>query len=214
MRGRTETTTLIAAGLLVTASVFLSDACAQSVHYPRNVESHRRHPVSRHEGYRFHAGIGAGFLFPGYPWLGGPYVGFPSFSYSIYAPGYYGAYGVEYNSALNQANYWLPPVYAPAELMYGPQANNRFWGIETPVAPAPVADAAGSELLRRAITAAEVATNLRKSNNVARERGQKFLDFGDALFREQRFHEALQRYKSAAEAAPDLASITFVKGTH
>ena len=51
---------------------------------------------------------------------------------------------------------------------------------------------------------ADVADKLRKSNDEARARGKRFLDFGNALFREQRFHEALQRYKSAIEAAPDL----------
>ncbi len=144
MYRRIVTGTLIGLGLLVTASVFRTAACAQSIHYPRNVERQHRHSGPRHGGYSFHAGVSPGFFYPGYPWLVGPY-GFPSFSYSVYAPGYYGAYGVQYNSALNEANYWLPPVYAPAELMYGPKANNRFWGIETPVVPAPVAETPSSE---------------------------------------------------------------------
>ena len=52
----------------------------------------------------------------------------------------------------------------------------------------------------------------RFSNATSRERSRKYLAFGDALFREQKFHSALQRYKSAAQAAPDLAESYFRQG--
>jgi tetratricopeptide (TPR) repeat protein len=64
----------------------------------------------------------------------------------------------------------------------------------------------------RPVTAAEIADRLRKSNDESRQRGRRFLAFGDALFQSQRFHEALQRYKSAAEAAPDLAEAYYRQG--
>jgi hypothetical protein len=45
---------------------------------------------------------------------------------------------------------------------------------------------------------------LRRTSAAAKMRASRILDAGDALFREQKHHEALQRYKSATAAAPDM----------
>lgn len=120
---------------------------------------------------------------------------YPSWSFSAWTT----PYGMYYNPALNYGEYYLPPTYVPAELYYGPQAIDRFLGAQrTPVA-APVAPAAAG-----AVEPAGIADKLRKSNAETRERARRFLQFGDALFLKQRFHEAAQRYRSAIEVAPDL----------
>jgi tetratricopeptide (TPR) repeat protein len=212
MRTGKRAKAFIAGAFVLALSFTCSDVLAQSIHYPRNVGHsrnvghHYRNAGRRNIGnYSFYAAIGPGCFNPCFG-----YGGFPI--WGVY-PGYFGAYGVQYNSATNDANYWLPPVYAPAELMYGPKANARFFGVENPVANPPRDIALPTSFdLRRSVSAAEVAAKLRKSNDAARERGQKFIEYGDALFREQRFHEALQRYKSAAEAAPDLSNVYFRQG--
>jgi tetratricopeptide (TPR) repeat protein len=206
MRTRKNSKAIMTGGFVLALSVFTGNLLAQHVHYPRDVAHHYRNAGRRHIGnYSFYAGFGPGCF--------SPYFGFGAFPMWGVYPGYFGAYGVHYNSATNNADYWLPPLYAPAELMYGPKANARFFGIENTVAR-PVQDVAmpTSYDLRRNISAADVAANLRKSNKASQERGQKYVEYGDALFREQRFHEALQRYKSAAEAAPDLPGIYFRQG--
>ncbi|MCO6459578.1 MAG: hypothetical protein J5I93_30050, partial [Pirellulaceae bacterium] len=54
-----------------------------------------------------------------------------------------------------------------------------------------------------------VRPDVRQSNAAARQRAGRFLEFGDNRFSQQRYHESLQRYKSAAAAAPDLAEPHF-----
>jgi tetratricopeptide (TPR) repeat protein len=51
---------------------------------------------------------------------------------------------------------------------------------------------------------AESASRVRRTSVAAKMRSSKILDVGDALFHEQKYHEALQRYKSATAAAPDM----------
>jgi tetratricopeptide (TPR) repeat protein len=141
-------------------------------------------------------GMGPGFFLP-------PPYGFPSYFDPLWAWGYSGPTGIYFNPLTNSAEYYLPPTSAPAELNYGPLAVDRFLGIRRDPLVMPPADAA-ADVAPRDVEPADVADKLRKSNDEARARGKRFLDFGNALFREQRFHEALQRYKSAIEAAPDL----------
>lgn len=56
------------------------------------------------------------------------------------------------------------------------------------------------------------ARPLRRSNLAARKRALRYIGFGDALFVKQRFYESLQRYKTAAAIAPDLAEARFRQG--
>jgi tetratricopeptide (TPR) repeat protein len=59
----------------------------------------------------------------------------------------------------------------------------------------------------------EAKPAIRVSNLESRRRAVKFIESGDDLFRAQRYHEALQKYKSAAEAAPDMAE-AYVRQGH
>ena len=142
-------------------------------------------------------GMGPGFFLP-------PPYGFPSY-YPRWGFGYGGPTGIYFDPSTNTAEYYLPPTYAPAELNYGPLAVDRFLGIRrSPLVVAPPA-AVAPDVTPREVAPAAVADKLRKSNEDARARGTRFLEFGNTLFLEQRFHEALQRYKSAIEAAPDMS---------
>ena len=125
-----------------------------------------------------------------YPWSRYAYPGFP---YNTYDP-----YGIYYNPDTGQSEYWLPPVYMPPEIAYGPSAIQRFMGL-------PPAVAASRATRPAAPDAATIRDRVRKSNRVTRDRAMRFVQFGDALFQKQRYHEAVQRYRSAIEAAPDVA---------
>ncbi|HEV3344997.1 MAG TPA: tetratricopeptide repeat protein [Pirellulales bacterium] len=57
-----------------------------------------------------------------------------------------------------------------------------------------------------------VRAKVRIANSQALARGRQFLEYGDARFRKQEFSEALQRYRKAAEAAPNLADAYFRQG--
>lgn len=125
----------------------------------------------------------------------------------------------------------LPPVVQPAEWLFGPQALDRFLGLDrnagNPLAARPAvpgvlpaaagipnagaAQPAGAAPPEPAAAGAAdpVRPDIRQSNAAARQRAGRFLEFGDNLFGQQRYHESLQRYKSAAGAAPDLAEPHF-----
>jgi tetratricopeptide (TPR) repeat protein len=57
-----------------------------------------------------------------------------------------------------------------------------------------------------------VPPRVRIANAEALARGRQFLEYGDARFRKQEFSDALQRYRKAAEAAPNLADAYFRQG--
>ncbi len=176
-----------------------------------------------------------GYQWGGNRWVGnrslslfvGPVLGppiWPMFGPNVwFGPGYFGGWGpagIYFNPATNFAEYYLPPVYAPAELAYGPLATERFLGVarDPIVMPGPVRPgaASGDALEGKTGVDAEpekrLADKLRKSNNAARERALQFMAYGDALFAQQRIHEASQRYKSALEAAPDLPQVYYRQG--
>lgn len=121
----------------------------------------------------------------------------------------------------------VPPLVQPAEWLFGPQALDRFLGLDRnagnplaarpalpgvlPAAAIPNAGAAQPAGAAPNIPGAADAArpDVRQSNAAARQRAGRFLVFGDNLFGQQRYHESLQRYKSAAAAAPDLAEPHF-----
>ncbi|MBW3597394.1 MAG: hypothetical protein KY475_08975 [Planctomycetes bacterium] len=151
---------------------------------------------SPYGGFHYHG------AFP-YPRHLDPYV------YGRSYDGYVSPHGTYYNPQSRYTDYYLPPIHYPAELMYGPLAMRRFMGLDrAPVPAAPPAVVAPADPAAEALPAPKV----RESNLAARERAQHFLAAGDRLFREQKHHDALQRYKTAAEAAPDVADAYFRQG--
>jgi len=158
---------------------------------------HRRHthrpgPVHRGAtGYRPHPYIYPRYRYP-YPY---------SYPYPYpYQPPYYFNY------------YWTAPLYIPAEALYGPQAVKRFMGAgqmnRPPLDP---------QIIARPLPNGEKGAgadnkeniNQRAANRRALDLGWRFIGFGDAHFSNQKYTDAYQRYKKAAQAAPGLATAHF-----
>ncbi len=104
--------------------------------------------------------------------------------------------------------YGLPPLVLPAQTLFGPQPVQQMMGGNQVVAaaPGPILAPAGEP------AAAPRQRKVRVSNAETKARAGKFIDFGDALFAKQRFREALERYKLAAQQAPDMAEIYLRQG--
>jgi tetratricopeptide (TPR) repeat protein len=96
----------------------------------------------------------------------------------------------------------------PVQWQFGPQAVKRFMGVDPDFALGPLRPAANVRLISN--DAGDLNGDaVRRSNVEARDRAARFIEFGDALFRQQQFHAALQRYKTAATNAPDMAEAYF-----
>lgn len=178
----------------------------------------------------------------GYPYYGGYYgggyygttwsgtgltlgFGYPSlgFSYSAYPYGYpsrysgLAPYGAYYRPSDQYLEYYLPPT-EPAELHYGPQAVKQFLGLPRNFANEPqrnsVLDAIAAPLTTTQsplrITSAEKKFD--PPSVQAMERADHFIQSGDGLFQQQRYQEALGRYKDAVAAAPTYADAHLRKG--
>jgi len=159
-----------------------------------------------------------GYGAPGLYGYASPYIGYP-YVYGVWP--YYLDTGTG-----PLGPFVAPPLYVPAEqLGYGPQAVRQFMGLN-PVAPpvvnhniiiAPGAGDAGRAANRAPgdngnarIPAANL--RVRESNAEARDRARQFIEFGDSQFRDRNLAGAYDRYKKAAEAAPDLAEVWFRQG--
>jgi tetratricopeptide (TPR) repeat protein len=174
----------------------------------------RARPVTHpHQGYP-----------PGYkhPWrksgiyLGGAYRNpYAYYSYyrgwGYYPPPYYYPYAYPY---YYRRPVILPPVVIPAGTLYGPQAVQRFMGVANrPSPPRDVNIIAGPPRDRnRAAPPAKKDLPQRGAHPQALARAWKFIGFGDAHFGNQKYAQALERYRKAARAAPQLADAYFRQG--
>lgn len=175
-------------------------------------------------------GYGYSGVRTGYAWpiVGSGYLG-PS---SYYTGGYYG--GPYYGSPAYGGPYWggavvAPPVFLPAETLYGVGPIRRLMGLDPPLpnlgagavaAPQvnivnnpPVNNPAGGGaqpgaggfgVLAPGGGAPAGAANARVSNAQARQRAARLIEIGDDYFRKQKFHDAQTRYREATTAAPDI----------
>ncbi len=130
--------------------------------------------------------------------------------------------------------YAAPPVEMPAEVLFGPQAVQRFMGVapqggamagaQPQIAALPLpqqppaggaapqgGQAAGGPFPPVAQMNAPAAPkpNVRPSTAAGRERAWKQIDLGDAQFGKRQFSSALQHYRDAAAAANDLGEAFF-----
>ncbi len=142
---------------------------------------------------------------------GGPSYYYPAYNYPLctiggcnYAApvGYYTALPQYYNTNINFAVTALPPVKYPVSAGVNAQALERFLGLARDVAPATGA------LSERALP--KIATRVTSAES--RQRAMRHLAEGDALYQKQNFNSALQRYKQAASAAPDMAEAFWRQG--
>ena len=107
-----------------------------------------------------------------------------------------------------------PPFWGLPGNQFGPQAVQRFIGgdnLPPPAAPAaaPAAAApqagAGFGVLAPNVAAAKGDNKRPRATNAdARARSQRFIVLGDTHFNKQAYSDAYQRYKLAAQAAPDM----------
>jgi hypothetical protein len=172
----------------------------QPIQYGSNssgsTNSHYHHG---HSGTSFYFGGGypAWNYGYGYGWGGPGYGGYP---YGDFGYGYFPSY---YNGPII-----LPPVVLPAESMYGPQAMKRFIGADQAPGNTEVIIANKVEVDRKPPNKPAV----RVTNVAAKERAGKFIAFGDTQFAKQNYNQALERYKLATQAAPDLADCFMRQG--
>ena len=149
------------------------------------------------------------------PYWGGAYrvpVPYPH-PYPAY-PGYYPPYPAWYPP------YYVPPVYLPAEQLYGPRAVQRLMGVDhwfqQPQVPSNViiqrdAGQAAEPGARPADVPDEPKPG-RGTNPHALNLAGRFLGFGDAHFANENYAEANDRYRKAAAAAPQLVESYFRQG--
>lgn len=170
-------------------------------------------------------GYGYGGLLPygglGYGGLNSGWT--PNYYQSTVTANYISPYGVYYQPGNNYPEYYLPP-YEPAELQWGPQAIKQFVGVGRNFAmgpllnenltdlPNPTYPSLSPELVRMALGERQVLGLPEVSLPAARERAARYVGFGDRLFKEQRIHEAMAKYRDAVAAAPDLAAPQFRLG--
>jgi tetratricopeptide (TPR) repeat protein len=133
-----------------------------------------------------------------YPYYG---YGYP-YTYS-YGPGGYLLYGPGYYPYYPAPNWaWsLPPLYAPAQSLFGPDAAKRFMAPDW-----------GPGIGGQANRGREGPANQRGTNAEAVALGGRFLHLGDEYFRAGRYALAYDRYRNAAQAAPRLADAYFRQG--
>jgi hypothetical protein len=117
-------------------------------------------------------------------------------------PGYYRdpySYGTPFVGPL-----FVRPLFVDPRNIFGLQAAHGFWGLdrrpafEVPQNPMPAKPAE--------------PPRPRQSNATARERAKRYIQFGDARFAAQQYHDAAARYKKAISAAPDVTAAYFRRG--
>ncbi|HUE72649.1 MAG TPA: tetratricopeptide repeat protein [Pirellulaceae bacterium] len=171
-----------------------------SVFAAEPVQARHRH-FGSWSGMSFGVGPGIGYGWNSGYWPGA-YRGFYGGFYDsplCYGP--YDPYGIYYRPYDGFSSYYLPPVFAPAELLYGPRAVQQFWGLSNQ----PL-------VIRRSDRVAAAEPKVRIANPEYRRKAEQFLAHGDRLFREQKYSQALDRYKQAGAMARDLAEAQWRKG--
>lgn len=122
----------------------------------------------------------------------------PHFSYTYYPNSSFGGY---YDGYPISTYYYYYPLfyYANAEDLYGPQAAQRFLGVQNPVARAD--DLQGSPPSEKVLD--------RATNAQSKALAWRFIAFGDAQFAQGNYVAANSRYRKAAQTAPQLADAHF-----
>lgn len=181
-----------------------------------------RHPHCFGGGYCGYGGYGGGFYsntcYAGFnsPFIYGNY-GYGSYGNCGYRggfyPGMYGGYPAYNTFYYNSYPYGYGvvgngPIFAPASAVYGPGAVRAFLGMAEPTAPAPAAAKASAVVVKKL----GEPRKLRETSPEYRRKADQFIAQGDILFREQKYQQAVDRYKSAADMAPDSAEAFWHKG--
>jgi len=150
-------------------------------------------------GHHHHHGGLPNYIYSPYPYYGGYYGP----SYYPYG-GYYGGYTYPYYLDIEGSR--LGPYVAPPAYLNYPQA----------VVP-PLVNNVPPQVTNRTIIVAPPAEEkapreVRQSNATSKALAAKNIAIGDDLFAKQSYSSAFSRYKSAAQAAPDVAEAYFRQG--
>jgi tetratricopeptide (TPR) repeat protein len=108
-------------------------------------------------------------------------------------------------------------VFIPPEQLFGPGPIMQMMGVDrgfnrpaVPARSAPVARARNADAPGLAADDAKPAP--RPAGAKATETAWKLISFGDALFANRKYGDALERYRRAAQAAPQVADAWFREG--
>jgi tetratricopeptide (TPR) repeat protein len=203
----------VGAVVLAAATVGLADPQPSSRDRGRHSG---RHDADSSRGDSEHSGrterhYYGGHRHPYTPYWGGAYRVPATALYPAY-PGYYPPYPAWYPP------YYIPPLYLPAEELYGPRAVQRFMGVDhwfqQPQPQAQTNIVIQRDARQPAAPAAPPAEPEepkpgRATNQQALNLARRFLGFGDVHFTNQNYAEANDRYRKAATAAPQLADSYF-----
>jgi hypothetical protein len=136
-------------------------------------------------------------------WAAYPYYSSHSWPGYWYGPGY-PSYAPYYDGPIV-----LPPLYLPAEVLYGPEAVKRFMGLDRWNVPR---DGAGP----RPSPAREVEERKPPSQRATSPEtialARRFIGFGDKMFGDRKYADANERYRMASQVAPGLADAFFRQG--
>lgn len=127
------------------------------------------------------------------------------FYYSGWPYGYYSSYPYFLDTDSGTLGpYVAPPVVTSGDSQFGPQAVQRFMGVNPVPRPAAPPVVAHAKPLADAEPAAPPP-----SDSKARVKAWRLIDSGDDEFFQRRFAQALGHYRQAAAAARDLADAQF-----
>ena len=160
-------------------------------------------------GYRgcgygpYYSGYSIGYYRPAFVYSSGYCGGYGGF-YDPLPIGYYGYYGSTYNPSSNFVGLSVSPNLAVRKTTAPTVVRNLLdmsreellAALKTPSDRLPPTGG----LKETTITAERPAVRI--SNAEQRRKAEQHLAVGDVLFREQKFHSALQRYKLASQTAP------------
>jgi tetratricopeptide (TPR) repeat protein len=174
-----------------------------------------------------------GYGYNPYAGYGYPY-GYPSaYSYGGYQPyGYSGEYPSSYSPYLPYAPYYpyspyyafRSPIFMPAGAMFGLGPIQRMMGVDHWFNPPAAGGGAGARAdlgaggrdptrkLNRDGAPDDKPLAERGTNSKATALAWRFIGFGDAHFGNQKYSDALDRYKKAAQSAPQVADAWFRQG--
>lgn len=119
---------------------------------------------------------------------------------------WYGYYDPYYGPLIGFGNgpIYLPPYWASAESLYGTQPITRLMGVNSSSGGSPDVALENDPPPKR--------KKARETNAQTKAQAGKFLSFGDARFAKQKYSQALERYRTAAQLAPDVAEIFLRQG--
>lgn len=199
----------IAALAIVSTLALASPSPAQHHHHGGHHHGHHHHG-HHHHGHHHHHGSGVYFntwtsspYWGGYGgylnrslWLGvGP--GYSSFTYyngPVY--GYYDPYLYDYGLY----GYYLPGYTSAADLGFGPQGVKDLLGVDRNFALRPLQQPADPPPADNGIQ-----PQVKEIDWDARTKADRYIELGDQHFQQQKFYDALLRYRMAVNADPNYA---------